>query len=170
MTDPTVPVRLTIGKQTYLAGSVPDLGDVPDDVVRPILGELVERLGREVEHAAQCLATERDKTSILAAHRAALTLAVRSAPDHTNPTGPMTRILRESAGMTLTDLALAMGHDRRSVRRWEEGRSSRFTIAEDWRASVALGYAPTAIVGAYMALTAADPVRPTPRASGGWRA
>jgi DNA-binding transcriptional regulator YiaG len=152
-----VPVTLTIGDRTYLAGSVPDLGAEFDDAdVAGIMGDLAQTVRRHVEHAAEGMAITRDAAVILERHRAALTLAVRTTPDGGDPIGPITRYLRERAGMTRTNLARAMGRDRRSVAAWEAGRPSRFTGLDDRSASRALGYAPAALMAVYSAV--AEPV------------
>ncbi len=151
-TEKMVPVSLTIGNQTWLLGSVPDAGPIDDREMGPLLEGLATAVRRQVTNMADRMYSTRDAAAILRRHRAALTFAVRTAPGH-NVTGPMVRVLREAGGMSRTDLARAMGHDPRSVKTWEAGRPSRFTLVEDWRASVALGYSPTAILAAYFALT-----------------
>jgi DNA-binding transcriptional regulator YiaG len=152
MTAPTeLAVSITIGKQTWLAGSIPDTGPMPDEIVRPIVDHLIGTLRSSVAHAAAQIATERDAAAILDRHRAALTLAVQSATE-TNPTGPIVRVLREASGMTRAGLAKAMGRNRGCVKTWEEGGRSRFTIRDDWMAAEALGFAAGAVLAVYMAL------------------
>lgn len=151
MIAPLVPVTLAIGHWTFAMGSLPEIDDDLAKVLGPTIEDLERILADRVERAARILREEIEAADILAAHRAAVTFAIRRTPRARNhdPVGPMTRYLRERAGVTRIALARAMGRSRGAVASWEAGRRSRFHLGDDRRASEALGYSPGTLLSVY---------------------
>jgi DNA-binding transcriptional regulator YiaG len=143
MTTATVPVTLTIGDQKYPLGSIPEL---PGELRPAVLGDLLRIVRSDLEHTAAVIATDRDAAAILESHGDAMARIVREIPAPIDPVGPMTRYLREQAGMTRVDLTRAMQRSKGSVQAWENGQPTRFTLLDDWRASEALGYSRAALL------------------------
>jgi Helix-turn-helix domain len=141
----TVPVTVSIGDRSFSLGDVPRWDELPDRVADKLLDAIAAELRGAIGHGATTITMYLDAFRILA-YRDEIREAVRRTPLDIDSTGPVVRILRRRAGMTLTALATAMERSRGTVAAWEAGRSTKCHVGDVNRAGRALGYSGSALI------------------------
>jgi DNA-binding transcriptional regulator YiaG len=108
----------------------------------PRAAEVLDELRAAVSYAARratdSLRAIDDHDRLLEEMGHELRQAVRARP-FAEPMAPVARVIRESMGISASELGRRIGRHRSTVRAWEDGGRSRFTILDTWRVADALG-------------------------------